>query len=408
VVKSGEIGNSSNTVEDGMIVPVKEVAAFALATLGESINPGPTLGALASARAHSKREALGVVAGVALANIAWVIIVVLLKLFASQLPPWPEAGPVFKALAAFILVFVATRTSASAVIAGTESFVFQNWGAPIATTSAGGVRSFDGGVRTGFAVHFTNPLSLTYYFGAYSGTLAHDPSLAVAFAFVAVLVDLLVYGALAYLSVDRVLPPSPAVFAAQRIFAVAASFAMLFLVAQVFAIEKDHNVPSELHGLRNLLMLMGFLAGTIWEAETVAVRYGGTKNKLLWRGVLVWQSAFGAFAIMGTFLSVLGRIAPDSLGIGKSLISAMAICSLVAAVATVALSFARARGEMLDEAEIARSARQIQYLARTRSLNSPKFVFPALFAGLVLLFAFFAFSGFSDQVDPSVSRALGG
>jgi hypothetical protein len=389
------------------MIPVKEVAAFGLATFGESINPGPTVAALVAARTRSRREAWGVVVGVALANIAWVIIVVLLKYFAGQLPPLPEAEPLLKAVAALILVFIATRASASAVITGTESYLLNNWSAPPPTAPVTGARSFADGAGRGFFVHLFNPLSFTYYLGAYSGTLAADPSLAIIFSVVAVCVDLLVYGVLASLPVERLLTPSPTAFAAQRVFALLASFAMLFLVAHVFAIDRGHDAPSELHGLRNLLMLLGFLAGAIWEAEIVAVRYGGTKNKLLWRGVLVWQSAFGAFAIMGAFLSVLLRIDPDSFGIDKSLIAAMAICSLVAAVATAALSYARARGEMLDEAESASNAGQTRNLTRTLSLNSSKFVFPALFAGFVLLFAFFVVSGFSYQANPSTPGALG-
>jgi hypothetical protein len=92
------------------------------------------------------------------------------------------------------------------------------------------------------------------------------------------------------------------------------------------------------------------------------------------------------------------RIDPNSFGIDKAQISAIAICSLVAAVATAALSYARARGEMLDEIA---SAGQTQNLARTLSMNSPRLVFLFLFAGFVILFAFFVVSGFSDQVDPT-------
>jgi hypothetical protein len=380
------------------MIPVKEIAAFAFATFGESINPGPTLAALVSARTRGWQEAWGVVVGVALANIVWVIIVVLLKLFGSQLPPWPLAEPLLKAFAALILVLIATRASVRAAITGIETYILGNWSAPPASAPPVGTRSFAGGVGKGFFVHFFNPLSFTYYFGTYSGTLASDPSLALIFSVVAVLVDFLVYGVLASLPVERLIRPSPSAFAAQRIFALLASFAMLFLVAHVFAIDRGQQAHSELHGLRNLLMLLGFLAGTIWEAEKFAVRYGGTKNKLLWRGVLVWQSALGTIAIIGTILSVLVRIDPDSFGIGKSQISAMAICSLVAAVATAALSYARARGELLDEAGIiAPSAGHTRNLARTLSLNNPKFVFPVLLVGLVLLFAFFIVSGFSDQ-----------
>jgi threonine/homoserine/homoserine lactone efflux protein len=371
-----------------------EVVAFALATLGESINPGPTLAILMWALTHSRRKAWGIVIGVALANIVWAIIAFVLKELASTLPEWTQAVPLLKALAALILIFFATHTLVSAVITIIESYILEAWSEPIeAKDNATWVSS---SVAKGFFVHALNPLVYYYYLGAYSGTLASDPALALVFAFVAVGVDFLLYGALASLPIDRFLKGSPMIFVAQRVFALLAGFAMLFLVAHVFAIDRG----DQLRGLRNLFMLLGFLAGAIYAAEEFAARYGGTKNKLLWRGVLVWQSAFGAFAIIGTFLSVLVRIDPDSVGIGKSLISEMAICSLVAAVATAALSYARARGEMLDEADIASNVGQSQNLARTRWLNSPKVMFPILIAGLAVLFGFFVFSGFSDQVGP--------
>jgi hypothetical protein len=376
------------------MIPVNEVIAFAVATFGESINPGPTIGALVSARTRSRLEAWGVVAGVTLANIVWVIIVVLLKLFASQLPTLPEAETLLKAFAAFILVLMATRAAARAAITGIETYILRNWNTPPAKDPASDARPFAGGLRNGFIFHFFNLLSFTYYLGAYSATLASNPSLALIFSVVAVLVDFLVYGVLASLPIER-LTPSRMSFAAQRIFALLASLAMLFLVARVFAIDRSQQAPGELYGLRDLLMLLGFLAGTIGEAESFAVKYGKTKNKLLWRGILVWQSGFGAIAIIGTILSVLVRIDPDSFGIDKSLISAIAICSLVAAVVTAALSYARARGEMLDEAQIVSDAGQTQNLTRTLSFNGPKVVFPVLVFGFLLLFAFFVVSGFS-------------
>lgn len=377
------------------MIHVHEVIAFAVATFGESINPGPTLAALVLARTRSRQEAWGVVAGVTLANIVWVIIVLLLKSFASELPAPPEAEPLLKAFAAFILVLMATRAAAGAAITGTEMYILRDWSTPPAEDPAIVATPLADGIRNGFIFHFFNWLSFTYYLGAYSATLASNPSLALMFSVVAVLVDFLVYGVLASLPVERFLRPSPAAFAIRRIFALLASFAMLFLVAHVFAIDRSQQAPGELHGLRDLLMLLGFLAGTIWEAESFANKYGRTKNRLLWRGVLVWQSAFGAIAIIGTILSVLVRIDPDGFGIDKSGISAMAICSLVAAVVTAALSYARARGEMLDEAQIACDAGHTQNLTRTKSLNGPKVVFPVIVIGFLLLFAFFVVSGFS-------------
>jgi threonine/homoserine/homoserine lactone efflux protein len=152
------------------MIPVNEVIAFAVATFGESINPGPTIGVLVSARTRSRLEAWGAVAGVTLANIVWVIIVVLLKLFASQLPTLPEAEPLLKAFAAFILVFMATRAAAGAAITGIETYILGNWGTPPAKDPAIGARPFASGLRNGFKFHFVNLLSFTYYLGAYSAT----------------------------------------------------------------------------------------------------------------------------------------------------------------------------------------------------------------------------------------------
>ena len=376
------------------MIPVNDVIAFAVATFGESINPGPTVGVLVSARARSRQEAWGVVGGVALANIAWVVVV---ALFANQLSPSLQAESLLKAVAAFILVLIATRASVGAVITVIESYILNDWSTTPATASAAGARSVAAGVSGGFIVHFSNPLSLSYYFGAYSGTLASNPSLALIFSAVAVAVDLVVYAAVASLPVE-LLRDSRTVFMVRRAFALLASFAMLFLVAHVFAIDGSQ----QLHGLRNLVMLLGFLIGTIWEAEKFALRYGRTKNKLLWRGVLVWQSAFGATAIVGTILSVLVRIDPNGFGIDQSKISAIAICSLVAVVITAALSYARARGEMLDEI----ASGQTQNQDRTLLINSPKLLVPLLFVGFVILFGFFVVSGFSDQVDSSAASSV--
>ena len=367
------------------MISVTDLFAFGLATFGETINPGPTVGAVVSARARSRRQAWGVVIGITIANIVWVIaVLVFSELFASQLLSSPYAVGFLKALAALVLVFIATRAAVSAVVTGVDAYISNTWGAPPFKDS-GSLRS---GTVKGFMVHLANPWTATYYLGAYSGSLAIDPSLALVFALVAVLVDFLAYAVLASFPVSARFANSPMIFVFQRVFALIAGFAMLFLVARVFAIDRG----DQLHGLRNLAMLLGFLAGAIYTAEEFAALYGGQKNKLLWRGLLVWQSAFGIFAIIGAFLSVLVRMDPNSVGIPTSWISEMAICALVAAVATVALSYARARGEMLDEAATVQSPN----LARTKSVNGPKLVFPLLIVGLILLSAFFFVSGFSD------------
>jgi threonine/homoserine/homoserine lactone efflux protein len=367
---------------------MNEVIAFSIATFGETINPGPTVGALLSARSRSWQEAWGVVFGVALANIVWVIIVVLLKSFGSELSSSSALEPILKAIGAGILVYVASRISVGAVIEGVETYLLGNWTAPPTTLPTRGVAK-------GFVVHFINPLSITYYLGAYAGTLASDPALAIAFSVIAVCVDFIVYGIVASLPIARFLATSPTVFAIQRIFALVASCAMLFLVARVFAIDRSQQPSVDLYGLRDFLMLIGLLVGTIWEAENFARKYGRTKNKLLWRGVLVWQSAFGAIAIVGTILSVLVRIDRDGFGIDQSWMSALAICALVTAVATGALSYARARGEMLDEVQIAEEADRMRDMTRTLRLGSPMVVFSALVIGFGLLFTFFVRSGFS-------------
>jgi threonine/homoserine/homoserine lactone efflux protein len=369
------------------------VIPFAIATLGESLNPGPTLMVLLSARIHSRRAAWGVVMGVALANIAWVAIVLLLRPFAGQLSPLAE--PIFKAVAALFLTLVASRVTVGAVIGAVEAYFLGNSKMPPKADRVFGARPFFAGAVGGFSVHFINPLSFSYYLGAYSGTLAINPSLALLFAAIAVLIDLVVYGIIAYLPGAWFATPSRFAVATQRIIALIAGLAMLFLVANIVAIDKGQQVPAWWHALRDLSMSLGLLFGTFWGAEDFAKSYGGQKNKLLWRGVLVWQSALGAIAIIGTILSVLVRIDPSGFGIDTSYISAVAICSLVAAVATAALSYARARGELLDESQPAAGDAVSPDMARARSFNGPFVVFAILVLSLALLFASFVFSGFS-------------
>jgi hypothetical protein len=374
------------------MVPVNEVIAFTVATFGESINPGPTVGLLLSARTRSWQEAWGVVGGVTLANVVWIVVVLV---FANRLSALPSVETSLKLFAAFLFVLIATRAAVGAVVSLIRSYILDDWSDT--TTPRGSY--FATGVLGGFFFHFFNPLSLGYYFGAYGGTLASNPSLAPIFSAIAVVVDFLVYAAVASLPV-KLLNDSRTVFIARRVFALAASFAMLFLVARVFAVDGSQH----LHGLRSLLMLLGFLLGAIWEAHAFATLHGGEKNKLLWRGVLVWQSAFGATAIVGTILSALVRIDPKGFGIDQSKISAIAICSLVAAVLTAALSYARARGEMLDEIE---TAGQTPNRARTLFINGPWFLFLLLSVVFVALFCFFVGTGFSNQVEPGAAAGVG-
>ena len=98
------------------------------------------------------------------------------------------------------------------------------------------------------------------------------------------------------------------------------------------------------------------------------------------------------------------RIDPKGFGIDQSKISAIAICSLVAAVLTAALSYARARGEMLDEIE---TAGQTPNRARTLFINGPWFLFLLLSVVFVALFCFFVGTGFSNQVEPGAAAGVG-
>jgi hypothetical protein len=372
---------------------VPEIAAFAFATAGESIYPGPTIATLVAARTRGRQEAWGVVIGVALANILWVVAVVLLKNVFESDTALAEVQPAVKAIGAGILVFMATRAAVAAAIDGIEAYILKTWSAPVTDTLGFDAKSFGSAVVRGAVVHFSNPLSLAYYFGSYAGTLAKDPSLALLFSVVAVAVDFLLYGIFASLPVGKLLRPLPIFVVARRALGLVAGFAMLFLVARVFVQDSDQHDVNQLHGFRDCLMALGLMAGGVWVAEDFAARYGGKKIKLLWRGIFVWQSAFAIFTVIGTVLSLVGRISPDSMGFDKSHLPAISICSLVAAVATAALSYVRAKGEMLDEAALATDTHG-QYLPRMRALNTWWFIFPVFGAGFVLLYVFFDVTGF--------------
>lgn len=140
----------------------KEIT-FAIATLGETVNPGPTLAVLMAACFIGRRQAWGVAVGVLAANCVWLALSVMVgaAILTNQI-----AVQIFTILGATALVYLATR----GLINNTLSFFFLGPAGANTPPHAAGQPRFGLGLQQGFLAHLMNPLSFTYYSGLYTTT----------------------------------------------------------------------------------------------------------------------------------------------------------------------------------------------------------------------------------------------
>lgn len=217
------------------------------------------------------------------------------------------------------------------------------------------------------------------------------------FGLIAVASDLLVYGIIASLPVSKLNIPN----LLRRLVGLIASFALLTLAARVFSRPLHMGYPL-LVGLTTLFMLIGFLVGALIEAERLVAKRANLSNQKLWRTVAVWQSILGAIAITGTFLTVVAALDTMNRVFSPEQEGALRICALVAAIATVTLAYAKARGELQDLKSATPAA------APAASVNTgttppelwwerPAWIWAFALLSLLLLFLFFKEVGFLAQ-----------
>lgn len=314
---------------------IDSVIAFAIATLGETLSPGPTVLTLLAAIAMGLRRAWGVVFGVMFANLLWLVIIIP---FGSLVIKTPTAIVYVAILGGAGLVFVAT----TGAIRNLMRIFFSSSDSAQHDNSEQHGTALMAGLVDGFKAHFLNLLSAVYYFGLYTTAAVGEPSQIWILGSIAVGSDLLIYSIVVVCAARLKLQSSPAW--AYRL-SLLANFAMLWLVLRVYWIY----VPSNKVWLTAFVLLVVFLFSAMYQVgEIVDSRVGRRNGNVTWRTIGLWQSICAAFAAIGSIFAVLAAIDQGAHIFDLKIESAIKFCALASTVAVVTLAYAKSRGELAD------------------------------------------------------------
>jgi threonine/homoserine/homoserine lactone efflux protein len=308
------------------------IIAFVLATLAETLTPGPTLALVLEARTKtSTHGTVSTVVGVALANVVWVLIAILAMNTASGLPMTLQS--VIKYCGVGVLMAIASRriiSSSVEIIAGDL--------AKCEGTS-------HGHFWAGFTAHAFNPLTVGYYVSTFTAAVSgKSVNTVIAIAVIAVLSDLLIYGFIAtfrFKALDKLLELS--------FIKMLAGIFLFYLVAHTLSPAVANEATIALSPTVALTSLLGFLFAAVSEAYYQVKRRKGNNNKVLWRSVAMWGACFSILALVGGVFALIDGIASPRLGLDVTVNHRIRICFVAAAVIAAALAFSKAFGELQDE-----------------------------------------------------------
>lgn len=317
------------------------IIAFALATLGETLIPGPTLALVFESRlSRTKREIGELIVGITAANSVWVLAAIFI-VFAGTTWLSDVAYPVLIHLGAAYLIYLASRR----ILGSSIQFIT---GASIESASISkGSRAF----ATGFMAHFVNPLTVAYYVSTFGvATSGQTIETKIGFGLIAIFSDLIAYLIIGYITFGNVES-----FFKRPFFRLLAGSALLYFVARVYSSTAGSDANITITPLIMAFMLIGFLAAAILEAYDHIVSRKGKSNVMLWRIGKLWGIWFSIIAVFGAFYSLLSNIHGSGFALGDSLEVYFKICIVVAAVMALALSFFKAYGEVQDEKNLSDS-----------------------------------------------------
>ena len=310
------------------------ILAFAIATLTETLSPGPTLALVLESRISAgRRAALLVVAGITTANTLWVIVSILALDLVHSLFGTSLTQLVICCGTAY-LMYLASERLLSAVIHIITGCSEQDDKTPPRSSP----------FFTGIIAHAGNPLTVSYYVSTFGLATMEKPMLIkICFGAVAILSDFIIYGLMASVTFGV-----NTHFLRAPFFRIAAGIALLYFITGVYSHQTPTSSGLAITSLTLLAMLGGLLFAAIRTAYGHVVRRKDMENKLLWRTVTLWSVWFTAFAAVGGFYSFVNGLDGSAMALSAGTETRLRICFVVAAVFSLALSFVKAFGEVQD------------------------------------------------------------
>lgn len=317
-----------------MDINVALIITFALATLGETLIPGPTLALVFESRASAtKKEVIELIAGITAANAVWVIVAIFI-IYTGNTWFKETALPVLTYFGTAYLVYLASRRILS------SSILFIT-GAAEDTTHT----SINGHFKTGFMAHFINPLTIAYYVTTFGlATMEQSIETKIGFGLIAIFSDLIVYTLIGCVSFGNI-----EIIFRKPFFRLLAGCALFYLIVHVYSnpSESEHNLSITPPIM--IFMLFGFLCAAILEAYCQVKSRTNKSNSILWRISKLWSIWFSIFAVLGAFYSLLSEPHGSVFSLSDSMEVYFRICIIVATVLAITLSFVKSYGELQDE-----------------------------------------------------------
>ncbi len=358
------------------------VLLFSIATLFETINPGPTLAFVLAtlATSQSRRIAFLSVAGIAVGNVLWAFAVFWLNYpqLANSTIVW-----ILQQFSAGFLVYMASRRIISVCVEWISRSGARQPTTPSREVSkASASAAFFGGL----SVHALNPLTPPYYIGPFFAATTGTIQGTLVCGSIAVLFDAVFYSlvVLAYLKLSWL-------SRYERLSRFVAGLFFLFLVARVFSADpSDPNIAVSVS--TTIAMFIGFLVAVVREVLASVRAREGKDNRVLWRIVGMWAALFSITTIIGgifTLYQALGPLpSPTNL-----MTQQLRICFTVSAIIATALAFAKSFGELQDEKPIGSKKENAANPSSWQANPIPSGIVVLLF--LASLFACLAITGFS-------------
>ena len=310
------------------------IFAFALATLGETLTPGPTLGLVFESKLSATKAQIGeMIAGITLANIIWVAVAILIVHTGNT---WFDAlaKPIIIYFGTAYLIYLASRrllSSTVMLITNTDEI----------NPTAQQTNNY---FLTGFMAHFSNPLTIAYYATTYGlATIGQTFETKMVFGFIAISADLIIYALIGYFTYGDIEKHFR-----RPIFRFLAGFALFYLVAHTYT-SSSPSVDLSITPETMIIMLIGFLLAAIFETSNQVKNRINKDNKMLWRIAKLWSVWFSVFAVVGAFYSLVSGASNSLIKLDDHIELYIRICIIFSTVLALSLSFLKAYGEIQDE-----------------------------------------------------------
>ena len=311
------------------------LSAFIAAAVWEALIPGPSIALLVDTRARLGSEgALSFVAGITVANLAWVLITFYLIYSKPDVLVLRSAVESARSILSLVAVPCLTFIASQRILLSMVELVTRQ-----DVEAQPNAAKVQGMFLSGLIAHALNPLSFGFYLASFYTLISHMPlEQGIWFGAIPIVVDSSVFTIIGFVPIPlKKYFPKWLV----RLTPLLSGLAVMWIVGFISTKQAGTAIYGE---TTELLMLGAFLLAALGLARRLVIAQKERSSRLLWRVVAVWDSWFKVTAVFGAILG-FAFSSESHLQFERDI----RLCFVVAAVIASSLTFAKAFGELQQE-----------------------------------------------------------